>query len=216
MTTQLLEKAAELFAERGFSGTSLQDVADAMDLSRPALYHYVNSKEAILEALVSEASVSNAAFLSELRLRSDLTPTACIEEAVRGMALRSARSPLQFRVLITSEAHLPADLAEVHERAKREVLEHLTAILAGAVEAGTIRPVDERLTAFAILGTVLWIPFWFKPEGRASAETVAEEFVRFVLDGLVRPDGRPVQPGLKGALELLREDMGYLERLVGG
>jgi AcrR family transcriptional regulator len=215
MMNQLLEQAAELFAERGFTGTSLQDVAEAMGLSRPALYHYVRSKEALLEALVSEASVSNANFLSELRERRDLDPLDRIGEAVRGMALRSARSPLQMRVLISSEAHLPAELAAVHHRAKRQVLDHLTAIVSDAVQAGALRPVDEKLAAFGILGMVLWIPFWFQPGGRSTPDTVAEELVHLALDGLRRADGRQTEPGLSGALQLLREDVRYLERLVG-
>ena len=213
---QLIERAATLFAERGFSRTSLQDVADAMGLSRPAVYHYVASKEAILEALVTEASVSNAESLLALREQVGLSSEERLREAIRGMALRSAHRPIQFRLLITSVAYLPPDVAATHERAKREVLDHLTAIVADAVRSGTFRQMDERLVAFGLIGMVLWIPLWYQPGGRSSPEQVAEEFVRLALDGLKRPDSRHAEPGLSGALNLLREDLGYLERLIDG
>ena len=53
----VLEAAAELFAHRGFGGTNLQDIADALELSRPALYYYFKSKEEMLSSLLEEVTV---------------------------------------------------------------------------------------------------------------------------------------------------------------
>ena len=52
---EMYEHAARLFAERGFAGTSLQDVADAMGVTRPALYYYVKSKDELLSKLVGRS-----------------------------------------------------------------------------------------------------------------------------------------------------------------
>ena len=58
--TELLERAADLFAERGFNGTTLQDVADTVGLTRAALYHYFDSKEALLTTLVEGITAARA------------------------------------------------------------------------------------------------------------------------------------------------------------
>ena len=54
MEGELYEKAAQLFAEKGFAGTTLQDIANAMGVSRPSLYHYIRSKDELLERLARQ------------------------------------------------------------------------------------------------------------------------------------------------------------------
>ena len=58
---QIYEQATRLFAERGFAGTSLQDIADAMGMTRPALYYYVKNKDQLLARLVTEITEGPAA-----------------------------------------------------------------------------------------------------------------------------------------------------------
>src|ERR1700692_2071070 len=55
----LLDTAAALFAERGFGGTNLRDIADALGMSRPGLYYHFPSKEKLLEAIVEEVTLSS-------------------------------------------------------------------------------------------------------------------------------------------------------------
>ena len=59
--SQMYETAAKLFALRGFAGTSLQDIADEMGITRPALYYYVKSKDELLAKLVTEITEGNTA-----------------------------------------------------------------------------------------------------------------------------------------------------------
>src|SRR6266478_2520132 len=65
MESQIMEEATRLFADRGFAGTSLQDIAVATGLTRPALYHYFGSKEDLLSRLVSELTEGPADELGE-------------------------------------------------------------------------------------------------------------------------------------------------------
>lgn len=75
MESQIMEEATRLFADRGFAGTSLQDIADATGLTRPALYHYFGSKEELLSRLVSELTEGPADELGEIRRRTGTTAT---------------------------------------------------------------------------------------------------------------------------------------------
>ena len=72
ITRELVGTAARLFAERGYETTSLQDVAEAMGVSRTGLYHYVSSKEELLARLVAGWSRELADRLATLRRRPDL------------------------------------------------------------------------------------------------------------------------------------------------
>lgn len=215
MATELLDQAAALFAERGYSGTTLQDIAEAMGLSRPALYRYVSNKEELLAELVAGVSKDAARALAAIRERDDLDEIGRLEAAVRDMALRTAHNPLRFRVLVLSEADLPASVAPAHRRAKRAVLDHLVAMVDDAMRAGALRAVDEHVAVFFLLGAVNWVAWWYEPGGRLSPEQLADAMVALALDGLRRPGREGGQGGVTAVLADLREDVALLGRLLG-
>src|SRR5215468_7458321 len=66
VANEIYDQATRLFAERGFAGTSFQDIADAVGLTRPALYHYVRSKDELLEKLVAEITEDSATALKAI------------------------------------------------------------------------------------------------------------------------------------------------------
>ena len=61
---EIYERAIRLFADRGFAGTSLQDIADALGITRPALYYYVKSKDELLAKLAADVAGGSAASLA--------------------------------------------------------------------------------------------------------------------------------------------------------
>src|SRR5882672_2394762 len=85
VSNELLEHAARLFTERGFAGTSLQDIADSMGVSRPTIYTYVRNKEELLAALVQDVLGPTVRILEEARDRADLAPDERFADAVRRM-----------------------------------------------------------------------------------------------------------------------------------
>src|SRR5215475_1621084 len=76
----VLEAAARLFAQRGFGGTNLQDIADALGISRPALYYYFKSKEEILASLVEEVTVFSGHQATALAARADFNPSETLRQ----------------------------------------------------------------------------------------------------------------------------------------
>ena len=109
---QILDRAADLFAERGVAGTTLQDVANSLGISRPALYYYVRSKKAILERLVENLSGQDARALDAIRRRRRGTPAEKLYEMAHQIALNASTHPKQSRILTENKHQLPKDLAE--------------------------------------------------------------------------------------------------------
>src|SRR5262249_15236281 len=66
---EIYEQAFRLFADRGFAGTSLQDIADALGITRPALYYYVKSKDELLAKLAADVAGGSAAQITEVATR---------------------------------------------------------------------------------------------------------------------------------------------------
>lgn len=213
--TELYDTAAALFAERGYSGTSLQDIAEAMGMTRPALYTYVASKEQLLAKLVAEITEGSAAGLAELGSRKELNPVEKLRQMVTFTATFTAEKATRFQLIDRSEAQLPAELAQVHRDAKRKVLGEYTKVISEGISSGHFRPVEEHVTAFGIIGMCNWIAWWFRPDSGHSLEATVAELADFAVRGLVEDHERESEDGgLVGALADVKRDIARMERLI--
>ncbi|MGW5645790.1 TetR/AcrR family transcriptional regulator [Saccharopolyspora sp. NPDC003752] len=212
---ELYEHATRLFAERGFAGTSLQDIADALGITRPALYYYVKSKDELLAKLVTEVTNGPLDELSELAARPELDPVAKLRGVVEVIVARRATQPARFRLLIRSEAELPEELTAAYADSRRAVLKTIAGVIEAGVRAGQFRPVDSRIAALGVLGMCNWVAWWFNPGGRDTTETVIEQLSDMAVGALRRADHHALDgAGPTAALKMLREDLDYLERIL--
>lgn len=215
VSERIVEQAVGLFADKGYEGTGIGDIAEAMDMSRPSFYHYFESKEALLEKVLEGYTGEVTAYLRDVRNDATSSPSEKLALAISGLARRVAAKPAHLRLLAGSENSFPPRLARAHKHARHEAFEHVVSILREGVEAGQLRPVDEEITALALFGMCHWIAWWYRPDGPATVDQIADEMANLMLSGLVRPESRRQASGIHHAMSLLREDLDYLQRFVG-
>lgn len=172
VTSELLDKATALFAEKGYESTTLLDIAKALGISRPGLYNYVSSKEELLTMLVQQVSRGMADVLEQLTARTDLSPTEKLRDVVALLVRQRTEHPDQFRILDRSETVLPEPVGSEHREAKRKILREIMAVIEAGVDRGEFRPVDARTAALSLLGMCNWVAWWFS-RGSDVEETVA-------------------------------------------
>jgi AcrR family transcriptional regulator len=211
---EILDRAADLFAERGFKGTSLQDVADALGMSRTALYYYMSSKEAILGRLVENLSGRDAKALEGIRRRND-DPIDRLRAMAREVANNASSNPKQTRILVENRHHLPPDLAETDRKAERTIVKSIESVLEEGIRSGDFRPVETRPAALAIIGMCIWTAWWISPSAGATPDEIADQIsdqavasVRATPDGIDRSDPAHL-------LRAARESLDQLERVIG-
>ncbi|MGE4482963.1 TetR/AcrR family transcriptional regulator [Acidocella sp.] len=210
-----LDTAARIFAEKGYRGTSLRDVADGLGISRPGLYYHFPSKEKLIEALVEEVTVSSQRQSSAIAERSELEPAEALRLVTQSHAKWILEHRLLFKVVDRSESELPARLLGVHSTAKRAVLENFTKIIDRGIDRGLFRPINARVAAFSIIGMCSWTAWWFKPDGKLVVEEIVQTLGDMALASVLRRDPyreRSADP-IDG-LRILREDIDHLERLI--
>jgi AcrR family transcriptional regulator len=211
----ILEVAADLFVSKGFLGTSLQDIADAMAIGRTGLYYYFKSKDEILLALVEKITVftdqQSAAALS----RSDGSPPEILREMVRNHAQVMLDHAVPFRVVDRNEDDLPPAVRKVHEASKRSVLEHFAKVIERGMADGSFRAGDAKVAAFAIIGMCNWSAWWYRADGRLSADEIREQLAEMALNALHQPGApRGRRDSIADTLRLLRHDLDALEELA--
>lgn len=212
---EIYDHATRLFAERGFAGTSFQDIADAVGLTRPALYHYVSSKDELLAKLVAEITEDAAAGMQAIARRADLDAAQKVHAIVAESVRRQAESATRFQLLIRSEADLPEGIAATHTSGRRAVLKAVAGVVEEGVADGMFRPLDPRVAALGLLGMNNWVAWWYRPDDRNSLDQICEQLADMAVASLLIPEGRTADgAGPRGMLRLLRQDLDRLENLL--
>jgi len=212
---ELYEVAARLFAEKGFAGTSIQDIASAMGVSRQALYYYVKTKDDLIEKLVREM-IDITRSLSELFTRdSSVAADRRLHSLVRGLALQVAERPFRHRLIAQSESVLTGDLAAEHLAQRRRFNHEVIELIEDGQRSGVFLPGDARAAAMAVLGMCSWIAWWFHGDS-GSAYQLADQVADMAVRGLLNP--RPPQeeagePAI--AITMIRDGLSRLERALG-
>lgn len=209
MTSELLDKSTELFAERGYESTTLADIANALGISRPALYHYVNNKDDLLTMLVQQVSQGFAEVLAELAERRDLSPTDKLMNVVSITVRQRAEHPDQFRILDRSEMALPEPLRDQHLAAKRKVLQEVMDLIQAGIEAGEFRSVEPRTTALSVLGMCNWVAWWFSRS--MSVDAVVATVSDLVLAMLALPESGPGRTRVSNIVADIRVLLDHLD-----
>ncbi|MCS7478031.1 TetR/AcrR family transcriptional regulator [Umezawaea endophytica] len=211
---EIFEQATRLFAERGYAGTSFQDIADAVGLTRPALYHYVKSKNELLAKLVEQITEVAAVDIAAIAERVELGATERIREVVRLMVRRMGEDGERFRLLLRSEADLPEAVAASYEVNRRAVLRSLTEVIEQGVERGEFRPVTPAVAALGTLGIVNWVAWWYHPGSHFDLDSVSLELADMAVHGLAAEEGRQASSTPLDAVRSLRREVDRLEGLL--
>jgi AcrR family transcriptional regulator len=204
------------FAQRGFGGTNLQDIAVSLGISRPALYYYFKSKEEILASLVEEVTVFSGLQATELAAKADFNPSDTLRQMTFNHAKWLLEHTVEFRVVDRTENDLPAATRRRHDRAKRALLDNFVRTIERGIELGHFRPVDATVAAFSILGMCNWTAWWFIQEGRVPLAEIAKSIADLAVAGLRQGNNvLPREFGTEEALRRVKDDLAHLERLIG-
>lgn len=181
---ELVEVAARLFSERGYHGTSMQDLGQALGIQRGSLYAHIGSKEELLFDVVEEGAER---FLARGRAALNATggARARLREFLVGH-IETATQHLEASTVFLNEwRYLSPELREVIQ-AKRDAYEAMArSIVSDGVSTGEFRAdADVRFAARLLLSAGNWTYTWYRPGGDLTAGEIGERFAELVTRGL--------------------------------
>lgn len=213
---QLMEAAERLFARQGFAATSLGELAAAVGLTRTGIYHYIRSKDDLLENLVRGFTLDTARDLERLAAAADAPARDRLREGVTSIAAKVAAHPRRFLLMLHNESAFSESLERQYRQARRRIVVALSALIEQGITGGALRPVDARLAAQSVIGSVTWVSSWYpldEGDGALPPEQMAVRLTDIALAGLAAT--RPVASGGVGELfGNLRDDLARLQRMI--
>jgi AcrR family transcriptional regulator len=187
--SEILSRATALFAEAGVANVAMADIAEAVGIQKPSLYHFFQSKEALLRAVLSPVVDEPFAELKKIA-ESSAPASRKIRDGMVALGRAFARDRDGMEILVREklERHLSAEAFAEIMRDKAGYTELWRGILRNGVASGELAPLDDKIVAFAIIGALNWMYAWFDPSGELCGEEVADRIAATFLDGLRRKD----------------------------
>jgi AcrR family transcriptional regulator len=173
---RIVDVAIEMFSKQGFRATSMNEIAAAVGLSKPTLYHYFASKEQLLVAIytaVLDESLDGARRVID----AAPDPLTAIRDLIAARVVYTCRNSTLLKVCFEEEHELPADLqpALLSRRRMFEDLFISTVRAHLAQHPDALGGVDPKVWVNAGLGAINWCYKWYRPSGPASPEQLGEQ-----------------------------------------
>ncbi|NTV63484.1 MAG: TetR/AcrR family transcriptional regulator [Oscillochloris sp.] len=182
---EIIDAAVQLFQQKGYANTSMQDIAGAVGLLKGSLYYYLSSKEDLLY----EIHERFMQVLSAKAAAREQTPNLSARQRLAGVITDLLEMIRDYRPYVVVFFHEHASVtgprwSDIHARRKgyeqlvREIVQQ------GQREGVFRRDLDERIVTFGLFGMCNWSATWLQSGGTLSTEQIAQTFVSLLLDGL--------------------------------
>ncbi|CAN5216074.1 MAG: TetR/AcrR family transcriptional regulator [Nocardioides sp.] len=177
----ILHVAARVVSEHGYHNTSLEMVADQVDLTKASLYHYFDSKDDLLSACFQAVAEKTIARLAAV---ADAAPTPL--DALRDLILEQLEifvhdDPDMARLFLQHQ-DWPASMRE-KQRHWRQLHEDIfVTVVEAGVASGQLHPRDPRVALHCMHGSINFVPIWFRSRSEAEDKLVLSLVSESILD----------------------------------
>ena len=183
----ILDASAQIFSQKGYHGTSMQDIAMAVNLQKASLYHHVSSKQEILFDLLNRGLDLLITQVEEA-VAEPGSPDQRLRKATKAYLSTMTEYQDLASVLLLEYRSLEPDYHDRHIPRRDHFEQIWRDLIREGVEAGIFTCDHPSLSARALLGALNWTVTWFRSDGPMSAEEIADQISNLFLMGLISRD----------------------------
>ena len=178
----VIRAAAHAFNHKGYHNTSLDDIAAALEVTKPTVYYYVTNKEQLLfECFVAGVEQIRAGFREARNL--DIPARERLQAVLRHYA-KAMASEFGWCMVRVEDQDLSPDMSSHIKTMKSEIDQGIRRLIREGVQDGSIHPCDPKMTAFALAGSLNWIAHWYRENKSMSGAEIADAFITVFDNGL--------------------------------
>lgn len=182
---EIITASVNLFNEKSYSATSVQDIADVLNVTKAALYYYISSKEEILYEIFDQTMTT-----AEFRLNKLMEQKMTVEERIRKFIYNHIMAVFDeapnISIFFTEKAHLTPDNLESINVRRKIYEKKIASVFEEGIEKNILKKIDVIPTVYAIIGMCNWLYHWYKPNGRLKPEEIAELYSDMILNGILK------------------------------
>jgi AcrR family transcriptional regulator len=178
----VLRAAAQAFNENGFHKTSLDDVAERLNVTKPTIYYYVKNKDQILFECVR----IGLEMLEDASVQIEGTNQTGLSKliALWRVYVQIVTEDFGRCLILVGEDPLPPSTRKELRALKGRIDRRFRSVIAEGIEDGSIRPCDPKMAAFAAAGALSWIARWYDPHGPLDPHGLADQMIDLLVHGV--------------------------------
>ena len=178
----VLRMAAQVFNEKGYLASTLTEVAERLNVTKPTLYYYVKSKDEILYECVR----IGLTMLQDAITEVGASGGTAWDKLVAAMHKYTEIVTMDFGMCVIrlGENPLPPDSQRKLRRIKASIDREFRELIRLGIEEGSIAPCDPKIAAFTVGGALSWIGRWYRPGGPLKPDDIARQCISLLANGL--------------------------------
>lgn len=176
--------AAQMIYEKGFDATSMNEIAEAVQLTKPGLYYYVKGKKELLFSIMNFAmDLLDLEVVAVAKQQPDALER--LRAIVRRHAWLLTQATGAIAILIDETRGLSDDQRARITARKRSYFDFIRQTLDRLKSEGRLRNVDTTTASFSLLGQIMWLARWYQEGGRLEREQVVDDIAEIALGGVL-------------------------------
>lgn len=183
---EILRSAAQVFAEKGYHGTTMEEVAARLLMTKGSMYYYFKNKDDLLYHCHQMIMGISIAKLKEVK-EGQGSATDKLRAAIISHVRLATSEKTMFMVMDRPNQHLKDHYLQEILKSRAEYAQYFDHILEEGIHNQEFGDIDVKMVRMIILGALNWIQEWFNPEGEKTGEEIADAFAEHLLKMVVKP-----------------------------
>ena len=180
----IIAKAAKLFREKGFSATSMRDLAEHVGVEAASLYNHISSKAEILQEICFKTANNFMSHIEEVDATPNKTPIEKIQASLRFPIKQMLDNYEEVYVSDREWKHLTDPYLSNMQTQRRAYRQRIALVIEDGIRKGEIKPIDAPTAVLIMLHAVSGIESWHRSKKKISGEVLEDNMVQILVDGL--------------------------------
>jgi TetR/AcrR family transcriptional regulator, cholesterol catabolism regulator len=180
---EIVEIAAKLFKQKGYSATTMREIAEQVGMEAASMYNHIKGKDALLTEICFRIADEYIAQLTLIDTQFH-GPIEKLKALIRLHIRIVFKDSEGISVANNEWKHLPEAALEKFKASRRDYEMRFAKIIEEGIEKGEINDVNVSVALFTILSSVRWVELWYKADRDISPDELEDNIVRLLMNGL--------------------------------
>lgn len=180
---EVLAAAADVFSEKGYRSSTIQDIGRALGFTSGALYYYFDSKQDMLSEIIVRPMNQLIEAATTISATNDSNADK-LKALIASHVTMTIEQRELFTILLRERVELSPTGAAKLAALEDDYYAHIRAIIEAGITAGEFNVDNPNIAALGLIGTVSWVVRWYRNDGHLNATQIAEEQYKILFNGL--------------------------------